>query len=57
MKALYSKGIVHRDLKPQNLLLSYETKDPKPSDIRIKIGKSWLLIVKWALQVKKGIIE
>lgn len=39
MKALHSMDIVHRDLKPQNLLLSHETKDPKPSDIRIKIGK------------------
>ena len=39
MKALYGMGIVHRDLKPQNLLLSYASKDAKPSEIKIKIGK------------------
>ena len=39
MKALYGMGIVHRDLKPQNLLLSYASKDAKPSEIKIKIGE------------------
>lgn len=39
MKALHGMGIVHRDLKPQNLLLSYASKDAKPSEIKIKIGQ------------------
>ena len=37
-----SKDIVHRDLKPQNILLHHEgrTKNPKPQDMKLKIGKT-----------------